>query len=48
MSWFNWPPDPEPQRPAYFKEHKLVAERIDPGIAIAVRLHKEEQESDCD
>lgn len=44
MSWFNWPPDPEPKRPIYFSDHKLVAERIDPGIALAMRIFREENQ----
>lgn len=46
MSWFNWPPDPTPTPPAYFREHKLRARKIDPGVALAERLvHEQRQQA---
>ena len=43
MSWFNWPPDPTPTPLAYFREHKLRAQQIDPGIALALEIYHEEK-----
>lgn len=40
MGVFNYPPDPEPTNVVYFKERKLKAREIDPGIQIAEEVSR--------
>jgi hypothetical protein len=35
MGWFNYPEDPEPVQLAYYRDRKLKAHEIDPGIQAA-------------
>lgn len=45
MSWFNWPPDPDPMgNGAYFRDRKLLAQRIDPGVLLAILIHNDWEE----
>lgn len=43
MSWFNYPPDPEPIPLAYFRERKLKAKEIDAGMTIGEKSDEEIQ-----
>lgn len=46
MGIFNYPPDPEPVQLAYYRERKLKAREIDPGVALAEDIAFEESVSE--
>lgn len=48
MSWFNYPPDHEPANLAYFRDRKLKAKEIDPGMTIGEEPDEEVQETVAD